>query len=190
MSGTRFVTAGMLGMLSAPAACFLLGPKMLPAALLFPLLGTVRWGAKWIATLAAVCLAPLLITAWSLSTGRDGSVLPSVRWALSAGCGVYFARRTGAGAIGHRLRSFEGRMGVAGRLLADIGTVLSASGPVREGMKGVRIPGTPPVEILRKLDAAVSVPSQAAPPPAGGDGSMMAEACAAWMLLLAGAAGF
>ncbi len=190
MSGTRFVTAGLLGMLSAPAACFLLGPKLLPAVLLFPLLGTLRWGWRWIATLAAVCLAPLLITAWSLWTGRDAAVLPSVRWALSAGCGVYFARRTGAGAIGHRLRSFEGRMGVAGRLLSDLGTVLSASGPMRDGMKGVRIPGTPPAEILRKLDDAITVSTQSAPPPAGGDRSMMAEAGAAWALLLAGTAGF
>jgi len=194
MSGIPRASAGLLGMISAPASCFLLSPRLLPSALLFPVLGLIRWRLGWLATLAAVSAAPLLIALWSAATGRVDSTETALRWALAAGCGIYFARRAGAVSTGRRLLSWGDRIGPpAGRFLGDLGEVLLSSEAVRASMKGVHATKTPPAEILRRLRSAVrssceSPAAQAADPPE--DGFLVLEAAASWMLLLLGTAGF
>lgn len=194
MSGLPRAAAGLLGLVSAPASCFLLSPRLLPAALVFPVLGAIRWKLGWLATLAAVSAAPLLIAAWSAATGRGDSTETALRWALSAGCGIYFARRAGAVSTGRQLVSWGGRIGTpAGRFLQDLGEVLLSSGSIRSSMKGVRMTRTPPAEILRRLRSAVRLPVAAEDDPgvhAAKDGLLVLEASASWVILLLGTAGF
>lgn len=194
MSSVPRAAAGLLGMVSAPASCFLLSPRLLPAALVFPVLGAIRWRLGWLATLAAVSAAPLLLAAWSAATGRGDSTETALRWALSAGCGIYFARRAGAASTGRQLATWGGRIGTpAGGFLQDLGEVLRSSGAIRSSMKGVRMTSTPPAEILQRLRSAVRPPASAEDD-AGGcateDGLLVLEAAVSWVILLLGTAGF
>ncbi len=194
MSGIPRASSGLLGMVSAPASCFLLSPRLLPAALIFPLLGAIRWRLGWLATIVAVSAAPLLIAAWSAAAGRVDSTETALRWALSAGCGIYFARRAGTVPTGRQLLYWGGRIRPpAGRFLQDLGEVLLSSGAIRSSMKGVRVTSTPPAEILQRLRSAVRPPA-AAESDAGGDppedGFLVMEAAVSWAILLLGTAGF
>lgn len=189
MSGPPRAAAGLLGMVSAPAACLLLSPSLLPAALVFPVLGAVRWRVKWLAAALAVSAAPLAVAVWFALSDSAGDPLVPLRWALSVSCGLYFAKRAPAKGIGALLRAWAGRAPAGRSLLADAGDVLSASAEIREGMRGVHPLRTRPGELVERLSRSLSAyrPSAADPEPAGP--AMMAEAWAAWALLLAGVAG-
>ncbi|HRY60578.1 MAG TPA: hypothetical protein P5266_00150 [Candidatus Fermentibacter sp.] len=189
MSGPPRAAAGLLGMVSAPAACLLLSPSLLPAALVFPVLGAVRWRVKWLAAVLAVSAAPLAVAVWFALSDSAGDPLVPLRWALSVSCGLYFAKRAPAKGIGALLRAWAGRAPAGRSLLADAGDVLSASAEIREGMRGVHPLRTKPGELVERLSRSLSAyrPSAADPEPAGP--AMMAEAWAAWALLLAGVAG-
>lgn len=189
MKGAPRIAAGLLGMISAPAACMFLSPALLPAALLFPLLGCVRWGLKWLPVIGVFCMAPLVIAAWSQATGREGATLVSLRWALSTGAGLYFARRTGAASLGRLLIHASSGLGRAGGFMEDSGNVLIASGSLRKSMKGRRILGTPPSIIFDCLNRAIGETAgndEEHPIP---DRTVFFEAATAWALLLAGIAG-
>lgn len=189
MSGPPRAAAGLLGMISAPAACLLLSPALLPAALVFPVLGAVRWRAKWLAAALAVSAAPLAVALWFALPGSAGGVLAPLRWALSVSCGLYFAKRAPAKGIGALLRSWAGRAPAGRSLFSDAGDVLSASAEIREGMRGVHPLRTRPGEMIERLCSSLSAyrPSAADPEPAGP--AILAEAGLAWALLLAGVAG-
>jgi hypothetical protein len=190
MKGALRIAAGLLGMISAPAACFLLSPATLPAALVFPLLGVLRWRLGWLPVLGAFCIAPLLIAAWSAAAGREGATLVSMRWALSAGCGLYFAKRTGAASMGRLLMDSSRAFGRGGAFLLDLGGVLVSSGSLRRRMKGVRILGTPPSVLLEILREASEESLEKTHDTVAPDRSVFCEAGLSWALLLAGIAGF
>lgn len=189
MSGPTRAALGLLGMVSAPAACLLLSPALLPAALVFPVLGTVRWGIRWLAASAAASAAPLAVALWFALSDSGAGVLAPLRWALSVSCGLYFAKRASVSEMGSLLASWAGRVPAGRSLLADAGDVLSASAGIREAMRGVNPLRTRPGEMIERLSRSLPAcrPAAAGPVPAGP--AVMVEAGAAWALLLAGVAG-
>jgi len=176
-------------MVSAPAACLLLSPALLPAALVFPVLGAFRWRVKWLAAAAAMSAAPLALALWYALSGSGEGALAPLRWALSVSCGLYFAKRASAVRMGALLRSWSDHAPFGRALIADAGDVLSASAEIREGMRGVNPLRTRPGEIVERLSRALSACRHAAVDPAPAGRIMTVEAGAAWALLLAGVAG-
>lgn len=180
----------VLGMVSAPCACFLVSPHLLLLPGLAVLSGSLRWGAGWTSRLLAVIAAPALICVWAHFTGRDEAALRAARWAASAACGFYFARDAGLARIAWWLDRVGRRAGAAGGLIRDL-ALITAGAPAAARAAAAGMRNRSALEAVRSMEEAVErnlredpVPSPGPPPPASIAGSLLA-----WLFAMAGLAG-
>jgi hypothetical protein len=180
----------LLGMVSAPSACFLVSPHLLLLPGLAVLSGILRWGAGWAMRLLAVIAAPALICVWAHLAGRDEAALRAARWAASAACGFYFARDAGLARIAWWLFRIGSRAGAARGLLVDLALIISsAPAAARAAAAGMR--NRSALEAVRSMEEAVFVKRQAETmaPPGPPPTASTAGALLAWLFAMAGLAG-
>jgi hypothetical protein len=180
----------VLGMVSAPCACFLVSPPLLLLPGLAVLSGVLRWGAGWTARLLAVMAAPALICVWAHLTGRDEAALRAARWAASAACGFYFARDAGPARIAWWLDMVGRRTGAAGGLFRDLALITSsAPAAARAAAAGMRKRSA--LEAVRAMEQAVTDHRQGGPlpPPGPPAPASIAGSLLAWLFAMAGLAG-
>lgn len=194
MSDGAYSTLLFTGLIAGPAGAFLLGARILPIFVLFPLATIATGDVRSFLRVASIGMVPAVTLGLALWSGNQALADGSIRWLAAVASGASLSAALGSSRAAALLHDASGRIPFGG-FLEGLSMVLALSGPlsgkVRESFRSSRKAGTglggSMTVALSGLDG-LQVP---APDTSAATRCVVhvGEAIAAWTLCLAGLAG-
>jgi hypothetical protein len=134
MSDGAYAVLLFTGLLTGPAAAFLIRPELLPVFILFPLSTLVSRDAKAVLRIFALAVVPAGTFGWALCTGSSRLAEASARWLAAVACGSSLSAALGSSRAAALLHEASLRLR-SGGLLESLSMVLALAGPFSDGVR-------------------------------------------------------
>ncbi len=161
----------MTGILSGPAAAFLLGYPLVLMVLVFPLSGIFRLGRSWFMRLLLFGVAPAAIAVYGHATGNGEIAERALRWCIALSAGMYFAGELDMSTL--LLRIGQRDAGPLKGALRNLVLLLSLAGPAtlrarktfrQSRREGMSLSGSMEDSIMSLRGVLVKTENAACPP--------------------------
>jgi hypothetical protein len=194
MSDGAYAVLLFTGLLSGPAAAFMVRIVLLPVFVLFPFSALASCDGRAFLRIAVLAFVPAGTLAWAVWSGNARLAEGSARWLAAVACGSSLAVALGSSRAAAILFEASRRVRSAG-LLESLSMVLALAGPFSDGVRrNFRKSRREGAGIGRSVTNALSGLEDIALPGAPGlagtrNAVQLGAAVAAWILFTASLAG-